>query len=782
MNDLKRIKLSVHGLVDFLLRRGDIDTRVFSDETMNEGTRIHAFYQRRQGHNYLSEYFLGEEFYLDNYIINLEGRADGIILSALPEIDEIKSTIAPLEEFYQSQKEWHLGQAKCYALMYAHQENLKHIGVRLTYISQLDNSKLIKTFVYNIEDLEEEINGYLKEYLAFYANIENHLLVRNQVAAELSFPFLNFRKGQRMLARYAYSLTKKGGEMFIEAPTGIGKTISTLFPVIKAFKDNYLDKIFYLTAKSSGKETATSTLNLLIDQGMPLRYIVIKAKEKVCFTKKKECNPDKCPFTIDYYTKLRRVITSSLEKYRAFDNELIDQIAKEEVMCPFELSLDLSLYADVIIADYNYVFDPQVYLKRFFDENIYHLFFLIDEAHNLVERGREMYGANISYHDFKETKYLTKLLPENKSYARIYRKLNKLFKQINTEYAQGNILIDDLPDKMVTSLASYLTQIKSILKNNDEIVNEQVMNFFFAVNRFLLIYDELDASSALYLKNYPKDCSINIYCLDPSSKLRRAAKKAYGKLYFSATLTPINYYIDLLGGDENDPFLALPSPFKKENLAILIASNISIKYKNRDSSYHQVAEYIQTFIAMKKGNYFVYFPSYEYLEKILPFLSFPSNYEIFIQTKDMSEEDKNEFLGHFQSENIHTTIGLVIIGGAFSEGIDLVNDRLIGVVVVGVGLPQISYERDLIRNYYDKNKMNGFIYSYVNIGLNKVMQAVGRLIRTPNDVGAALLIDDRYLQAPYNELFKDEWDHYRVITNQNDLEQELQNFYQKHKI
>ena len=781
MNNLKRIKLSVHGLVDFLLRRGDIDSRVFSDETMREGTRIHAFYQRRQGNNYLSEYLLGEEFKIDNYIITLEGRADGIILSSLPEIDEIKSTIVPLEEFYQSQKDWHLGQAKCYALMYAHQINLKHIGVRLTYISQLDNSKLIKNFVYNIEDLEEEINGYLREYLNFYSNIENHIVLRNKMAAELDFPFANFRKGQRMLARYVYSLTKKGGEMFVEAPTGIGKTISTLFPTIKAFKDNYLDKIFYLTAKSSGKNTATNALNLLIDEGMPLRYIVIKAKEKVCFTKKKECNPDKCPFTIDYYTKLKRVITSNLEKYQAFDNELIDKIAKEEAMCPFELSLDLSLYADVIIADYNYVFDPQVYLKRFFDENIYHLFFLVDEAHNLVERGRDMYSANISYQDFKETKYLTKLLPENKGYARIYRKLNKLFKQINKEYEQGYVLIDDLPEQMSSSLATYLTQIKNILKNNDEIVNEEVMNFFFAINRFLLIYDELDNSSALYIKNSTKDCALNIYCLDPSAKLKRAAKKAYGKLYFSATLSPINYYIDLLGGDDSDPFLALPSPFKKENLAILIASNISIKYKNRDSSYNAVAEYIQTFISMKKGNYLIYFPSYEYLEKILPFLSFPATYDIYLQTKDMSEDDKNDFLSHFRSENINTTIGLVIIGGAFSEGIDLINDRLIGVVVVGVGLPQISYERDLIRNYYDKNKINGFIYSYVNIGLNKVMQAVGRLIRTPNDVGAALLIDDRYLQAPYNELFKDEWDHYCVINDKNDLINELENFYQKHK-
>ena len=402
----KTIVLSVHGLVDFLLRKGDIDNRIYNSSSMLEGTRIHLRYQQIQNGNYLSEQYLETEVEVDDFIFSLNGRADGIIIGGnLPIIDEIKTTVAELEYFYESQKEWHLGQAKVYAYMYAKQNELDRCGVRLTYISQKDNEdKLILNFTYTYQELEQFVKDLCKEYLSFYLEIANHEEAKKLSCQKLTFPYEEYRKGQRELAKYVYGAILNHESVFIEAPTGIGKTMSTLFPAVKSFGTMDIEKIFYLSAKNVAKEVAFEASQKLIENGLIARVIKLQSKEKMCRCDSRKCNPDECPFTKGYYDKLVRVTREILEKEKVLDENFINDVADKEMMCPFELQLDLSLFCDIIICDYNYLFDPLAYLKRFFDEDKTNYVALIDEAHNLVDRSREMYSTTLDNNDLKNLK------------------------------------------------------------------------------------------------------------------------------------------------------------------------------------------------------------------------------------------------------------------------------------------------------------------------------------------------------------------------------------------
>ena len=774
----KSLSLSVHQLVDFLLRTGDIDNRVYNKTTMSEGTKIHSFYQSKQKSNYISEYYLKETFYVSDFTVTLDGRADGVIIEEDKVIiDEIKSTISPLNEYYESQKNWHLGQAKCYALMYAHLNHLDQIDVQLTYIHQLENTRMFKHFTYKTSALEEDVRNLIKDYIEFYQTIFDRTEKRNLSAKTLSFPFQKFRAGQKELSKYAYGIAKNGGILFAEAPTGIGKTMSTLYPFAKSFSDDENEKIFYLTAKNSGRTMAFEATKLLLENGLYASGIMITAKDKTCFCPGKGCNPDECPFAKDYYTNIRRVLVESLKEYKLFTPELIADIAKQYAVCPFELSLDLSLYVDIIVCDYNYLFDPLVYLKRYFDEDASKMIVLVDESHNLVDRGREMYSASFDSYSFKKARKAVTHL-EHKKIKNAIKRISKMFKRYD-DLPEGDHVIEFLEDTDVNGINAYLLAASDVNKHHHPAVTEEFTNFFFDLNKFSKLYEMIDSSFVLYVtKTASGETKITLYCLDPREHLKASLNKVKSKVIFSATLSPSQYYIDLLGGTNNDPLLRLPSPFPKENLDILVAPTVSVRYKKRGQTFQEVANYALTLIKGHIGNYFIYVPSYEYLENLKPYL-IDKDINLIVQEKDMSEIDKTQFLSCFVDKPKETTVGLAVVGGAFGEGIDLVADRLIGVVVVGVGLPQICFERNLIRSYFDQKGQDGFSYSYLNPGLNKVMQAVGRVIRSEKDRGVALLIDDRYLSKTYQDLFKDKWSHYKVVTSTEDVKDEVENFWNK---
>ena len=774
------LRLSVHQLVDFLLRTGDIDNRVFNRSSMSEGSRLHSVYQAKQKDNYLAEFPLKMAFTVDEVEVVLEGRADGIIKHSDKEyvIDEIKTTTEELKVFHDDNLEWHLGQAKCYAYMFAKQTNLEFIGVKLTYIRQgKEKEQFIDSYVFNILELEQFVVKLLNEYLAFYNIIFNKNKKRDESIKALPFPFKKYRQGQRELAKYAYAITKKRGRLFVEAPTGIGKTVSTLFPFIKAISDDENTKIFYLTAKTSGKEAAHQAIKIMKENGLSLSDIIITAKDKICFCKGQACNPDECPYTKHYYDKIQTVLRYSLLSYDDFDLNLITQIAYENQICPFEFELDLSLFMDVIICDYNYLFDPISYMKRYFDEDVSSYLALVDEAHNLVDRSRDMYSASLSHKQFLEARKSVRHSKLHKLKLAL-SKMSKMFKEYMDQEEVGNYLLDDFYEYTYKTISSFITTMQDINKNENKEMSKELLNFYLEVNRFSKMLEFFNDHYICYYEITKDDLLLHLSCLDASSFLAASLRGLKGSVLFSATLSPIEYYVDMLGGKQDDAQLILPSPFPTSNLKIVIAPNVSIRYKNRDNSYQKVADYIKSFVKNKVGNYFIFLPSYEYLNKLMPYIDI-KDVDIYEQQKDMSDEDKEFFLTNFKEHPEKTTLGFVIVGGAFGEGIDLVSDRLIGAIIVGIGMPKLNFVSDHISSYYDQRGQSGYNYAYLNPGMNKVMQALGRVIRSETDKGAVLLIDERYLNNEYRDLFKAEWREYEVAFSPKEVSDILEDFFKK---
>lgn len=777
----KSLRLSVHQLVDFLLRNGDIDNRVFNRSSMNEGTRLHALYQGKQGSDYISEYPLKRNFTVDEVVVTLEGRADGIIKRKNGDyvIDEIKTTIAPLEEFKNDNYDWHIGQAKCYALMFALEQNLKAIGVRLTYIRQgNEKEKEIVESMFLVEELNQFVYTLIEDYLAFYNIIFRQQEEKNASIATLDFPFNKYRSGQRELAKYAFAIAKNGGKFFCEAPTGIGKTMSTIYPFIKASALDDKAKIFYLTAKTSGKESAYHAVNLLREKGLKINDIVITAKEKICFCKGKSCNPDECPYAKGYYNKIQAVLKYTLLNYDVFDYQTITKVALENEICPFEFELDLSLFSDIIICDYNYMFDPLTYMKRYFDDDTNHFLVLIDEAHNLTDRSRDMYSASISYRKYLEAKKAVKHSKHVKL-KKAQSKINKMFLDLKENYEVGETIVDDFSLEIYKTLTYFYNVCQDINKNEHKEMKKELLDFYLEINRFLKIAEFYSDNYISYISHRNGNIELKLFCLDASKFIARMLNRVKGSILFSATLQPLDYFLDTLGGDKVlDPTLLLPSPFPINNLKILVAPNVSIKYKNRENTYQEVADYISHFVKNKIGNYFIYSPSYEYLKRLLDFIDI-KDADIYVQEKDMSEQEKETFLLNFKPHPDKTAIGFLVIGGAFSEGIDLVSDRLIGAAIIGIGMPKINFESNQIAEFYKNKKLPGTDYAYVNPGMNKVMQAVGRVIRSEEDRGAVLLIDERYMSHQYQDLYRYEWKNYEVVMSPQEVSENLKNFFKK---
>ncbi len=779
------LSLSVHQLVDFLLRTGDIDDRVYNQETMQMGSKLHGLLQGKQGSSYLSEYPLSGTISRPLGEVALSGRADGIILGGPnPIIDEIKTTVIPLEDFFSEQSLWHKGQALVYAYLYLKKNGGDSADIQLTYLSQVHSGETMhKRFHYERKEIESIVEGYCDSYLSFFQRQFDHWKKRDASAKELEFPYDDFRDGQRELAKYCFGIAKKGGILFAEAPTGIGKTMSTLFPFVKSFDEKRVQKIFYFTAKNTGAQSAIEAIDDLKEKGLVVRDSSLLSKEKICLCPGHRCNPDDCKFAKGYYTKLKQTIETALDSGKSFDQAAISSLCREAELCPFEFQLDLSLFSDIVIGDYNYFFDPIVHLERYFDSSVDQSKFLvlIDEAHNLVERGRMMYSASLST---RSLGFAKRALKGKESYATSLRKaITKVEKAFeNYQIEEKEKLLDEAPEEIGKALEALKTAEQKVRKENSKALEKTrlLSEFSREGNRYLrLVKDFPDPSDRFaIIKRGEGDYELNLFCLDPSKFLRASLGKVRGAVLFSATLTPSAYFTKSVLGKEEAPFLLLPSPFPKENFKVMLAPSVSVRYRDREASYPKVASYLKSFVSAKKGNYFLYFPSYEYLSKIRPYLDFPDA-SILVQDKRMKEEEKASFLASFLPNPPFTTVGLLVLGGAFGEGIDLVSDRLIGVGIVGVGMPQVGFENNLLKSYFEEKEKLGFLYAYQNPGISKVLQALGRVIRSESDVGAALLIDDRYGKGEYREILKRRYPQAEFVKDEKEVSLRLESFYSK---
>lgn len=754
----KIIKISIRNLVEFIMRHGSIDNRYTSSIKAIEGIRGHQRVQKSYGDNYTAEVPLKYTLTYEDLEIMVEGRADGILIEDEKTIiDEIKTTTKDLLLIDENTNPLHWAQAKCYGYIYSMQNELDNIDIQITYYNIDTKSTRILRQSYTLKELEEFFFWLIDEYKSWAQLESDWVNKRNESIKKLKFPFENYRPGQRELAVRVYKSITDSKKCFAQAPTGTGKTISTLFPAIKAMGEDKTSKIFYLTAKTITREVAQNTISLMRKKDLNLKAVTITAKEKICKMDEVNCNPEYCPYANGYFDRINNSLKDILAKYNDYSKDNIEKISEEYMLCPFELSLDLTNLSDVIICDYNYVFDPRVYLKRFFDTKTTDYTFLIDEAHNLVDRAREMYSATLNEEKFVKVKKL--ISKKDKRITRVIKEIQSYFEdklEDLTTLDENDLVESEAPLELCEILSSFIKFVDEYLARTNE-ENEELMDLYFDVYSFLSISDFYDKNyTTIYTKTF-NGMTIKIYCVNPQKVIEEKMKKAKSNIIFSATLIPMDYFMKMYSYDEEDFIINLKSPFDVKNRLLMIGDNVATTYNKRFETSEDIASYIANCVQAKKGNYMVFFPSYKYMDLVFDKMkeNYP-NINTSIQESNMSEEEKEEFLSMFDEDNKETHVGFCVLGGHFSEGIDLTNDKLIGVIIVGVGMPQIGIERDIIKDHMkDSNK--GFDYAYVYPGMIKVLQAAGRCIRTDDDKGVILLLDNRYSQRRYQSLFPYEW-------------------------
>lgn len=827
-NEKGVIKTSVRDLVEFILREGDIDNRrgrAASPEAMQEGSRIHRKIQKNMGSNYHPEVPLKIVLEQEEYSLVIEGRADGILIESSEReigfsdnfnhigaeegmkvtIDEIKGIYRKLE-LLEAPVAVHRAQAMCYAYIYAARHGLEQIDVQMTYCN-LDTLELptglflseLKRFreTFSFLELKLWFEKLISEYKKWADFQFSWRKLRQASIKKIEFPY-EYRKGQKELAAGVYRTISRKKNLFIQAPTGVGKTISTVFPAVKAVGEELGDKIFYLTAKTITGTVARETFELLRKQGYQAKVVTITAKEKLCKCEEMDCNPVHCLYAKGHYDRVNDAVFNLLHKEDVFSREVLLEQAEEYMVCPFELCLDVATWADNIICDYNYVFDPNVCLKRFFAEGTRgDYIFLVDEAHNLVERSREMYSAVLYKEDFLETRRLLKN-HMTKKMEQGFTKCNRILLEYKRE-CEKYVLYENVGN-LIFALMQLASELDEFLQKNVEFPQRKtVTEFYFNLRNFIHIYELVDEHYVIYSEHEADGrFKLKLYCVDPSKNLQERIDKGNATIFFSATLLPVSYYKNLLSTKQDNYAVYAETAFSEEQRLLLLGSDVSSKYTRRGpAEYERIASYIKKTAEAKQGNYMAFFPSYKMMADVYEqFLAVTEpggesavlpgarrgNIECLCQQPGMKEEEREAFLEEFSKERSReregSFVAFCVMGGIFGEGIDLKNEQLIGAIIVGTGLPQISNEREILMNYYEKRSGEGFDYAYRYPGMNKVLQAAGRVIRTVEDVGVIELLDERFLQSDYRNLFPREWEK-RSVCRIDTVEGMLAEFWEK---
>lgn len=780
------ISVSVRGIVEFLFREGDITggEGTFSKDAMQAGSRIHRKIQGKMGLNYQAEVPLKINIERPDFVLIIEGRADGILTEDnFVTIDEIKGVYKKLENLVEPVYV-HKAQAMCYAYIYALKEGLSEIAVQMTYCN-LDTEQ-IKRFkeTFTFEELKIWFEDMTDEYCKWMQFDVDNRKLRNESIETLEFPY-DYRPGQKNMAAMVYLSIKDRKNLFVQAPTGIGKTMAALFPAIQAMGNGYAEKMFYLTAKTIARSVALDGLTILRNNGLHFRSVLITAKEKICPMDETNCDPDYCPYAKGHYDRINKAMYDCLVNEDNITRDVLLSYADKHMVCPFEMGLDVSLYVDGIICDYNYVFDPRVRLRRYFGEGAKGEFvFLTDEAHNLVERASAMYSACIYKEDFLKMRKL--LMPFNSKICKLLAGCNKELLEIKKmcESEKGYVIVSDI-DSLYLKLLRLHAHLESFMEESKEINalkphKDEILEFYFQINQFLNIYELMDESYEIYGEQVDSSSfMLKLYCIHPANNLSECIEKGNATIFFSATMLPINYYKELLHNDENDAAIYIPSPFPKKNRQIMVGNDVSSRYRLRTPAmYEKIAKYIDIMVHGKQGNYMAFFPSYKMMNDVYECgcaIGLFGDIEVIVQDSHLSEQERDEFISRFREEE-KPVLGFCILGGIFSEGIDLAGEHLIGAAIVGTGLPMVCNENEIKLNYFSDREDKGFEYAYLYPGMNKVQQAAGRVIRTMDDRGVILLLDERFVTRQVVDTFPAEWEDYRVV-NLNTVSAELEDFW-----
>ncbi|HNV68267.1 MAG TPA: ATP-dependent DNA helicase [Candidatus Ozemobacteraceae bacterium] len=810
--------------MEFLCQSGDLVATFVGAGRALAGTRGHQQIQKSRPSHYQAEVPVSYRHVAPDLVFEIGGRLDGVwIDESEVTLDEIKTTTVPLTEITRDNQPLHWAQARAYGYMYAHEHGLSHISIQLTYLNldTLDILELRDSFT--LLELQTFFQDLLRRYAEWARTIRDWHLQRNASIEALAFPFTTYRDGQRQLAIGVFRAIAAGNNLYVQAPTGIGKTVATLFPALKSLGLSAVQRIFYLTARTVGRDVAEQTLKSLRRKGLRCKVLTLTAKEKCCVLPKPDCRPESCTRARGYYDRVRPAL-DELFVQDTFDRQMLEQISERHSVCPFEFSLFASLWADVIICDYNYAFDPRVYLRRFFEPPIEPCAFLVDEAHNLPDRAREMFSADLYKSQF--TSLRTELREAAPAVARAISRVTPFFRlagkamqnavqqTLSFEESESPELANDVtpiqrPAAVSTDTqlilyqmpADFVAAVRSFLKAAEAALvvspsapyRELLLELYFKSTAFVRVSETFDDTFVFILDAdvlppvtggtsrafTRRDVRTRLFCVDPATRLQEALKRSRSTIFFSATLLPMNYFFRLFGGQATDKVLKLRSPFAARQLGLFVLPSIRTEFRVREQSHATIAEAIRTIVSSRRGNYLVYFPSYRYLSDVLAaFSNRCPDTRVIVQSAGMDEAARDAFLKTFTSESDETLVGFAVLGGVFGEGIDLRGERLIGTIIVGVGLPQICLERNLIRERFEQSEKAGFAFAYRFPGMNRVMQAAGRVIRTETDRGVVVLIDERFSRLEYRELFPREWEHARLVPSIFELQRRLESFWQ----
>ena len=834
---MRTLRTSVRRLVEFLLRTGNIDSEGEGHsgiEVMQAGGKIHRMLQAAGGDAYQAEVPLAGSFFFpsgsfsphasrldisekavngqEGFFLRVEGRADGIIDDGKRPlvIDEIKGVSRDVSAISEPDP-LHEAQALCYAYLYLRSKRGpsalasafgEKVVIRITYASMTTGEIRQIEKTRTAPDIEAWFFSLLAAAERWAAWRVTHDELRERSLSSLTFPFKP-RSGQKQIMDAVASAIREGKRLYVQAPTGSGKTISTLFPALKAMGSGKASRIAFLTAKTMTREPVLDCLDLLRQQGIATNVLVATARDKICPIRDNAhgsdvrsrplaslCNPLECPLARGHYDSVNEALFELITTHEVLDSGHIKRVATRHHVCPYELQRDAARWADVIICDYHYAFAPSAGLMGTSDEpNDSGTIFLVDEAHNLVERMREMYSAELAVSDLEG---LERLLRPHGAFAPLARAVRSVVAAFPAwdrsllanprSGAKGKgrrpaYQVVHLSDALVEALSALADGMSEALEQLADTQSGGAIEVFLAlrdtslvINAFLSTLNRSEAGYVTFLdRDDAGDRKLNIFCVDPSHDLDERLEQAKAAVFFSGTLLPMDYHLRLLAAQDGDSSLYVQSGFDHRHQQVLIASDLSARYSQRGPElYARIAAYLMTLTRTRPGNYLAFLPSYAMLDEVEHALAqrVDGRTTVIKQSSSMREGERERFVAQFREPRAAGTslIGLCVLGGVFGESIDLPGETLVGVAVVGTGLPRATGEREVIRDYFDIKERKGFAYAYTYPGLIKVLQAAGRLIRTEEDHGVVLLLDDRFQESELQEAFPREWKNVQTCT------------------
>lgn len=764
---MEEIRIGVRDFITFVMRSGDIDNTFLSRARALEGIHAHKKIQGEYGDAFQKEVSLSVSLTVEDVLFTVHGRVDGLRPGEVPLLDEIKSTKRGIRNITEDMNPLHWAQLMCYGYMYAFLNNREVLTLRLTYYSLKDEET--KEFFKEVTfpELEKFFTEALKKYLDLGKILSAHRRKRDESLHGMKFPFPSFRPGQRECALGVYQALGEGKNLLLQAPTGIGKSMATIYPSLLRLGEGVVTKLFYFVGRSTQKQVALDALSLLRNRGMTCKVLELTGKEKICINEEVRCNPDDCPYAKGHFDRVNGAIKDLLENENFYRAEVLSKYARLHMVCPHELEMDLVIFCDVIIGDYNYFFDPKVRLSYFEESEGFGV--LVDEAHGLIGRAREMYSGELTLEELQKVREV--LRDEDTWAKKTTRNLEGLF---DYRKSRGVHTEKKPPERLEGCLREFLLSLEEFLTSSrDQEGYEDVLEAYFnagALLRLLGYYGK--GFCTMYGRKIP--FSMELICLDPSEVID-GASTGRGHIFFSATMMPQDFHGTMLSLHSPFYFFKVDSPFSKDHRRTFRVP-VPLTYRHREKNRWTVAHFLKAF-SKGRGNYLFFFPSYSYMEKIHQCFSEISREKTIVQGKNMSERERLEFLDSFKyTDSIR---GFAVMGGAFSEGVDLPGGRLHGVAIVTIGLPQYNPLTEEMKKLFQERGLSGFDYTFLYPGMIKVAQSGGRLIRREEDRGVLLLLDSRFSDPKVENLLPDDWEP-ETVGSVLHLEEKMKKFWKEY--